>query len=234
MTNILEIKNLSKSYNNKPALINVSFDLPQGKIAGLLGPNGSGKTTLIKIVTGLLSRYEGSVTIMGNPPGALANADISYLPDKAHLPTWLTVNQGVNFFEDFYNDFDRERAEEMLNTMKIPMESKLKHLSRGQQEKVQMSLVMSRNAKIYILDEPIGAVDPASRDFIIETILKNRRPIGSILLSTHIISDIEQILDIAVFLKEGEVLISGCAEELKKERENSLDGIFREVFKHVV
>jgi len=233
MENLIEIQNLGKSYGKKTALKDVSLNIEGGKIIGLLGPNGSGKTTLIKLIMGLLPEYAGSISILGFPPGDRANAHISFLPDVCHVPTWFTVNKSIDFFRDFYKDFDYARAEEMLDTMKIPRKSKIKTLSRGMQEKVNLSLVMSRRAKLYILDEPIGAVDPASREFIIDTILRHMPEGSSILLSTHIISDIESILDKVIFLKEGTIVISDDAEKIREERGLSLDQLFREVFKNV-
>ena len=233
MDNILQISNLSKYYGKFQALKDVNLDIPKGKIVGVLGPNGSGKTTLIKTVMGLLSDYEGDVRIMGEKPGHTANPHISYLPDRSHIPTWFTVSQAMKFFSDYYNDFDKTHARAMLESMKIPLGMKIKSLSRGMQEKVQLSLVMSRRAGLYVLDEPIGAVDPASREFIIETILKNFPEGGSILLSTHIIADIESILDIAVFLKEGEIVMHDEVDKIREEQGASLDGLFREVFRNV-
>ncbi|MCL1935635.1 MAG: ABC transporter ATP-binding protein [Defluviitaleaceae bacterium] len=234
MSNILELKNVSKKYSKNFALNNVNFNIEKGCIMGLLGPNGSGKTTLIKIITGLLTNYSGDVLINDNSPGYFANKYISYLPDKQHIPTWLKVKESIKFFEDFYEDFDKERAADMISKMDVPFDSKIKNLSRGQIEKVTLSLVMSRRAKLYILDEPIGAVDPASRDFIIETILKNAGNESSILISTHIISDVEPILNKAIFLKKGEVILSGDVESIRKEQQKSIDEIFREVFKNVI
>jgi ABC-2 type transport system ATP-binding protein len=228
---ILQISNLNKFYGKTQALNGVSFDIPKGKIVGVLGPNGSGKTTLIKTVMGLLSDYDGDVSIAGEKPGHLANASISYLPDKSHIPAWFTVNRALNFFADFYADFDKDRAESMLRSMSIPLDKKIKALSRGMQEKVSLSLVMSRRAELYVLDEPIGAVDPASREFIISTILQNFHEEGAILLSTHIISDIEQILDVAIFLKEGEIVLNDEVENIREDNGDSLDGLFREVFR---
>jgi len=232
MDNILEINNLTKNYGRNFAVNNISFKIPAGKKVGLLGPNGSGKTTLIKTVMGLLSGHSGEVSVCGIPAGTEANKNISYLPDVTHIPTWFRVRQALDFFADFYQDFDKLRAEEMLTTMGIPFGGTIKSLSRGMQEKVQLALVMSRRAKLYILDEPIGAVDPASREFIIETIVKNFPSDSSILLSTHIIADIEPILDTAIFLKDGEVILHNEVESLRQEKNTSLDGLFREVFRH--
>ncbi|MCL2397543.1 MAG: ABC transporter ATP-binding protein [Defluviitaleaceae bacterium] len=234
MEKILEINGLHKNYGKTHAVKGISLDVEKGKIVGLLGPNGSGKTTIIKTIMGLLSDYDGNVAIAGTTPGVAANENISYLPDVSHIPNWFKVNQAISFFADFYKDFDAKRAENMLDSMNIPRDKKIKALSRGMQEKVQLSLVMSRRAKLYILDEPIGAVDPASREFIISTILKNFNEEGAILLSTHIIADIEPILDVAVFLKEGQIVLNDDVEKIREEKGMSLDQLFREVFKNVV
>ena len=183
---------------------------------------------------GLLGDCQGDILVQGEAAGAKANQHISYLPDKNHIPIWLTVNQAIALFADFYQDFATAHAEEMLTTMGIPLNKKIKALSRGMQEKVQLSLVMSRRTSLYILDEPIGAVDPASRDFIIATILKNFPESSSILLSTHIIADIEPILDMAIFLREGEIMLKDDVDKIREEKGASLDQLFREVFKNVV
>lgn len=229
---LLKLENLSKKYGAVTALDNISLTIAPGQIVGLLGPNGSGKTTLIKTITGLLTDYSGQVNITGTPPGYLANSHIAYLPDRAHVPVWLKVSQAVELFADFYADFDKTRAIHMLETMKIPPHMRLKQLSRGQGEKVQLSLVMSRRAKLYILDEPIGAVDPASRDFILDIILKNYNRDASMLISTHIISDIESILDRAIFLRDGKVIIQGEADDIREAHGASLDSVFRQVFRN--
>jgi len=233
LESILEINGLSYSYGRHLALSNLSLSLPKGKIVGLLGPNGSGKTTLIKVIMGLINGYKGEVRITGEAPGIQANPHISYLPDRNHIPSWLTASQAMNMFADFYSDFDKDRANDMLTRMKISPNTKIKNLSRGTQEKVQLAIVMSRRTKLYILDEPLGAVDPASREFIVNTILKNYPEDATILLSTHIISDIEPVLDIAIFLKEGEIVISDEADKIREEHGKSLDGLFREVFRNV-
>ena len=233
MNNALEIKDLTKRYGGFTAVQGCTFNVERGKIVGLLGPNGSGKTTIIKTIMGLMADYDGSVVVAGHTPGYIANTYISYLPDTAHIPRWLTVNQSIKFFEDFYADFDAGRARGMLTQMKIPLDKRLKQLSRGMQEKVSLSLMMSRRAKLYILDEPIGAVDPASREFIIETILQNFDEDAAILLSTHIIADIEPILDRAIFLREGELVLDEDVDKIREEKGQSLDQLFREVFKNV-
>ncbi|MCL2375953.1 MAG: ABC transporter ATP-binding protein [Defluviitaleaceae bacterium] len=234
MEKILQISNLTKSYGKTQAVRDITFDVKKGSIVGLLGPNGSGKTTIIKTIMGLLSDYGGNVSIKGEAPGPIANSRISYLPDVAHIPTWFKVSRAIAFFADFYEDFDAVRAEAMLAAMKIPLDKKIKSLSRGMQEKVQLSLVMSRRADLYVLDEPIGAVDPASREFIIDTILKNFDGEGAILLSTHIVADIEPILDVAIFLREGEIILHDDVDKIREEKATSLDQLFREVFKNVV
>jgi len=233
MGKILTISNLNKNYGSFRAVKDLSFDIEKGKIVGLLGPNGSGKTTIIKTIMGLMSDYSGDVSIVGEQPGNIANKHIAYLPDAAHIPRWLRVDQAIQLFIDFYEDFDSNRAKDMLTRMQIPLDKKLKALSRGMQEKVNLSLVMSRRAKLYVLDEPIGAVDPASREFIIETILKNFDENGSMLISTHIIADIEPILDRAIFLREGELVMNNEVEKIREEKGQSLDELFREVFKNV-
>ena len=232
MQNILEINGLNKFYGKEQVLKDLNLKIEPGKIVGLLGPNGSGKTTLIKTIMGLITDFEGDIAIAGNAPGEAANSFISYLPDQAHMPKWLKVRECITLFSDFYNDFDAQKAEEMLAKMQIPLHKPLKALSRGMQEKVSLSLIMSRAARLYILDEPIGAVDPASREFILETILTNFDQSGSVLLSTHIIADIEPILDRAFFLREGEVILDGYVDEIREEKGQSLDELFREVFRN--
>ncbi|MCL1988067.1 MAG: ABC transporter ATP-binding protein [Firmicutes bacterium] len=231
-TEILDIQNVSKSYGKNTALQDVNFSISAGKIVGLLGPNGSGKTTLIKIIMGLLSDYTGTAHINGESPSSATNAVISYLPDKFHIPSWLTVRQSVKLFADFYTDFESDRANNMLEAMKIPLNKKIKSLSRGMREKAGLSLVMSRRAKLFVLDEPIGAVDPAGRDFIIETILGNFSRESAILLSTHIIADIEPILDTAIFIKDGVIVLNEEVDKIRQEQNTSLDQLFREMFAH--
>lgn len=229
--NTVEMQNLSKFYGDKQALRDVTLSVPPGKIVGLLGPNGSGKTTMIKILTGLISDYKGSINIEGLTPGPESNAQVSYLPDRAVLPTWLSVKDSIKYFQDFYMDFDTERAEKMLDSMGIDKKKRLKVLSKGMKEKLQLALVMSRRARLYVLDEPIAAVDPAARDYIIRTIIQNFGEESSVLLSTHLISDIEPILDYVIFLKEGEVVLFEEAESIRQRTGQSIDQLFREVFK---
>ncbi|MCL2187845.1 MAG: ABC transporter ATP-binding protein [Defluviitaleaceae bacterium] len=237
MHNVLEITNLHKKYGRSPAVNGVTFSVKAGSIVGLLGPNGSGKTTLIKTIMGLLPSYTGDISITGengakHKPGPGANASISYLPDVSHIPTWFTPLQAMQFFADFYADFDRTRAEEMLTAMHIPLRKRLSALSRGMQEKVQLALVMARRAGLYVLDEPIGAVDPASREYILNTIITHHAPESAILLSSHIISDIEPVLDVAIFLQNGKIHLMEEADALRESRGMSLDQLFREEFRH--
>lgn len=231
MSNILDITGLSKRYGGTQALKSVTLSVPEDRIVGLLGPNGSGKTTLIKIVTGLLSNYEGTVSIDGSAPGRQSKAIVSYLPDRPCLPSWMKVSDAVAFFADFYADFDRTKANAMLRTMKVDENKKVRSLSKGMHEKLQLSLVMSRRARLYVLDEPLAGVDPASRDFILSTILTNYCEKSSILISTHIISDVESIFDDVIFLKEGVVELCGDAESIRTKHQQSIDQLFREVFK---
>jgi len=233
MNHLVKIENLQKRYGQKVALKNVNLEIQEGEIVGLLGPNGSGKSTLIKVLMGLLPDYNGEITINNVSTGELGNQCIAYLPDKSHIPIWFTVKEAVNFFKDFYPDFNAERAYGMLESMEIPTNKRIKHLSRGMQEKVGLALTMSRRAKLYILDEPIGAVDPASRDFIVDTILKNYDKESAILFSSHNISDIESILDRAIFLKKGEIILNDEVSVIRQQNEKSLDELFREVFKNV-
>lgn len=228
---MLELHSVSKQYGGKQALKNVSLCAPAGKIVGLLGPNGSGKTTMIKIITGLITDYTGGVTINGMPPGPLTCSQISYLPDRAVLPGWLTVNEAVRLYKDFYADFDTVRAGEMLSGMGIDTRKRIKTLSKGMTEKLQLALVMSRRAKLYVLDEPIAAVDPAAREFILRTIIGNFGDESAILLSTHLISDIESVLDQVIFLREGEVALSEEADGVRARTGQSVDQVFREAFR---
>ena len=228
---ILECKNLSKTYSKVKALNDFSVTLESGKIVGLLGPNGSGKTTLIKLINGLLTPDTGSVTICGNVPGPKSKALVAYLPDNIYLNTWMTVQQIVDYFTDFYEDFRRPLALEMLERLGISSKSKLKTLSKGNKEKVCLILTMSRNAKLYVLDEPIAGVDPAARDYVISTIINNYNPDATVLISTHLIADVEQILDEVIFIQFGKVLLHKSVDTIREENGKSVDELFREVFK---
>lgn len=228
---ILECKGLSKRFGAVTALDGISFTIEPGRIVGLLGPNGSGKTTLIKLANGLLVPTAGELWINGRAPGKESHAMVSYLPERTSLPLWMTVKQLQDFYEDFYADFQRERSEEMLDRLEISAKQRMKHMSKGTREKVQLILAMSRAAKLYLLDEPIGGVDPAARDYILSTILNNYSRDATVILSTHLIGDIEPILDEAVFLKDGRVFAHRNAEELRETEGMSVDAYFREVFK---
>lgn len=231
MSALLECKDITKSYSGHKALQNVNFTLKRGCITGLLGPNGSGKTTLIKIINGLLVPTSGTVLINGNEPGIETKKVISYLPERTYLPNWMSVEQTFHFFGDFYTDFDKNKAHDMLRRLNISPTSKLKTLSKGNKEKIQLILVMSRNADLYCLDEPIGGVDPASRDYILNTIISNYNNNASILISTHLITDIENVLDDVIFMKEGNTLFHSSVDEVRMKEQKSIDGLFREVFK---
>ena len=231
MSEIVRCQNLTKRYGNLVALNRVNFTLESGKIVGLLGPNGSGKTTLIKLLNGLLTPTEGQIQIAGHPIGVESKKLVAYLPDNSYLNSWMTVKQIVAYFADFYEDFRSEVAYEMLARLDITPERKLKTLSKGNKEKVCLILVMSRNARLYVLDEPIAGVDPAARDYVISTIINNYNPEATVMISTHLIADIEQILDEVVFLKEGNVVLQKTVDEIRTEHEKSVDELFREVFK---
>ena len=231
METVRSTSGLSMRYTNKLALDKLTLDLPQGKIVGLLGPNGSGKTTFIKLAAGLLTPTEGTITICGQSIGPATKAIVSYLPDRPYFSRQMTVAQQLDFFQDFYADFDRSRAETMLDALGIRLDAKFRTLSKGTQEKVQLVLVMSRRAKLYLLDEPIGGVDPAARDYILNTIISNYDPRATILISTHLISDVERVLDEFIFLYQGNVVRSGNADETREETGKSLDELFREVFR---
>ena len=228
---VLEIKGLNKSYGKKTALTDINLELERGKIVGLLGPNGSGKTTLIKLINGLLTANSGIITVDGNPIGEKSRLSVSYLPDKTYLPDWMKVKDVMRMFEDFYENFDIKKAEDMLGKLNINGEERLKALSKGTKEKVQLILVMSRSAKLYLLDEPIGGVDPAARDYILNTIITTYNPDASVVISTHLISDIEKVLDEAVFINNGSIVLHDTVDNIREKEGKSVDGYFREVFK---
>ncbi len=231
MGEILRCENLTKRYGSNAALNDISLTLESGKIVGLLGPNGSGKTTLIKLINGLLTPTSGKLFIQGNEPGVVTKSKVAYLPDSIYLNTWMTVKQIVNYFADFYEDFHPERAYEMLERLGITPKMRLKTLSKGNKEKVCLILVMSRDAKLYVLDEPIAGVDPAARDYVISTILNNHNPEATVLISTHLISDIEKVLDEVIFIQQGRILLQKSVEAIREENNKSVDELFREVFR---
>ena len=228
---ILECKQLTKSYGRAPALEGVSFAIEPGRIVGLLGPNGSGKTTLIKLANGLLTPDGGEIRIDGKAPGRETHAMVSYLPERTAIPTWMSAGQLMDFYEDFYPDFRRQAAEEMLHHLNIQPKQRIKQMSKGTREKVQLIMVMSRAARLYLLDEPIGGVDPAARDYILSTILHNYSEDAALMLSTHLIGDIEKVLDEVILLQDGKVLRQAAVDELREETGESVDAYFREVYK---
>lgn len=228
---ILECKDLKKIFGTKKALKGINLKFPRGKIVGLLGPNGSGKSTLIKLANGLLTPTSGEILINGEKPGVNSKAVVSYLPERTYLNDWMKVKELVHFFSDFYKDFDTERAYKMLESLKINPEEKLKTLSKGTKEKVQLILVMSRRAQIYFLDEPIAGVDPAARDYILNTIINNYDTNATIVICTHLIRDIERILDDVIFISYGEIYLQKTVDEIREEEGKSVDALFREVFK---
>jgi ABC-2 type transport system ATP-binding protein len=228
---VLECKDLSKHYKGVAALDEVNINLKSGSITGLLGPNGSGKTTLIKLVNGLLQPSTGNILVCGEPIGPETKALVSYLPDRVCLDSRMKVEDAMDFYADFYDDFDRDVATKMIKNLSLDPAKRLKTLSKGNQEKVQLILVMSRRAKLYLLDEPIGGVDPAARDYILNTILANYSGNATVLISTHLIQDVEQILNDIIFLKEGKVVLEGSANEIRAEKNMSIDMLFREVFR---
>lgn len=227
----LECRGLSKYFGTNPALHDFSISLPAGKIIGLLGPNGSGKTTLLKLACGLLTPTEGEIFVCGHKPGIESKALVSYLPERTYLPDWMTVTDCLNYFQDFYADFDYERAVAMLQNLQIPAGARMKTLSKGTKEKVQLVMVMSRRAQIYLLDEPIGGVDPAARDYILNTILKNYSEDSTVLISTHLISDVEKVLDEFLFIQNGQLVSYASTDSLREDLGKSIDQYFREVFR---
>lgn len=231
MNAILECNNLKKSFGANKALAGIDLKVERGRIVGLLGPNGSGKTTLIKLANNLLTPDEGNITIGGKKPGVETKRIVSYLPEKTYLNNWMRVQQIIEFFADFYADFKPEKAYDMLSRLNINPHDRLKSLSKGNKEKVQLILVMSRDAELYLLDEPIGGVDPAARDYILETIISNYSENATVIISTHLISDIEKILDDVIFIKEGRVILTSTVDSIRDEKGKSVDALFREVFK---
>ena len=232
MEPIFQCTNLSKVYpGGRQALANVTLSVEPGHIVGLLGPNGSGKSTLIKLLSGLLTPSSGEVRVAGMVPGVQTKALVSYLPEQTYLNDWMTVRDLLSFFEDFYADFDKAKAYDMLQRLQILSDERLRTMSKGTKEKVQLILVMARNARLYLLDEPIGGVDPAARDYILQTILQNYSENATVLLSTHLIADIESILDEALFISHGGIALQANVDEIREQKGESVDAFFREVFK---
>lgn len=231
MSAILECKKVSKKFGALNALSNVSLTIERGRIVGLLGANGSGKTTLIKLINGLLTPSGGEILINGLNPGVESKKIVSYLPDKNYLSDWMTSKDLFKLFSDFYADFSVEKANDMQQRLQLDPNQKLKHMSKGTKEKIQLILVMSRNADLYCLDEPIGGVDPASRDYILNTIISSYNPNASIIISTHLIADVESVLDDVIFIQRGEISLTSSVDEIRERQGKTVDELFREVFK---
>ncbi len=228
---LLECKHLYKEFDGKTILKNINLTIPKGKIIGLLGKNGTGKTTLIKLINDLLTPTKGEILINGEKPGVNTKKIISYLPERTYLDKSMTVRQVIKFFSEFYENFNQEKAIALVKDLDLELEKKLGKMSKGMQEKVQLILVMSREADLYILDEPLGGVDPATRDYILDTILSNFNEGSSVIISTHLISDIERILDEVIFIDKGEIILTSSADELRNQEKASVDEIFRRRFK---
>ena len=228
---LLKITDLSKSFDNKEVLKNINLTISGGKIIGLLGKNGAGKTTLIKLINDLLTPTSGEILVNGKPIGVESKKVISYLPERTYLNKEMKVSEVVDYFKDFYDDFDEKRAARLLKDLDLDINQKLSKMSKGMQEKVQLVLVMSRDADLYILDEPLGGVDPATRDYILDTILSNFREGASVIISTHLISDIERILDEVIFIDKGRLVLKEDADKLRNKEKGSIDEIFRRMFK---
>ena len=228
---ILQCKSLSKRYGSTEALKSIDLELEAGKIVGLLGPNGSGKTTFIKLANGLLKPSEGEMLIEGLNPGKETKAMVAYLPDRDFLPEYMSVGQLINYYSDFFEDMNTSKAEKMLDNLDIDKDMKLKKMSKGTKEKVQLILTMSRDAKVYFLDEPMAGVDPAARDYILRTIITNYNPDALVIISTHLIADVENVLDDVVFIKDGRIVFHREADIIREQEGKSIDGLFREVFK---
>ena len=228
---ILECRELTKYFDSSLALDHVSLTVEPGRIVGLLGPNGSGKSTLIKLANGLLVPSSGAVTIDGHAPGPETKELVSYLPERTYLSGWMNVVQLLDFFCDFYPDFDRDAAEHMLTALEISPKLRIRQMSKGTREKVQLIMVMSRAARLYLLDEPIGGVDPATRDYILSTIISNYNPDAAVVISTHLIADVEKVLDEVVFIDRGHLVLQSSVDQIREEKGMSVDALFREVFK---
>jgi ABC-2 type transport system ATP-binding protein len=231
MDNILETESLSKSYFKNKALKEVTMNIKPGSVLGLLGPNGSGKTTFLKIIAGILNPSSGKILIDGHIPGVYTKAIVSYLPDNEYLLKWMKVKDAIKYFKDFYNDFDEKKAYDLLEFMKLDANSRVKSLSKGMKEKLKLTLVLSRKAKLYVLDEPLGGVDPVAREKILDSIISSFNEDSAMIITTHLVNDIERIFDEVAFISEGEIVLNGNAEDLRTSRNKSIDELYREVFK---
>lgn len=231
MENILECQNLVKFFPGCLALNSVNLAVPKGRIVGLLGPNGSGKSTMIKLANGLITPTSGKILINGMEPGTETKKIVSYLPERTYLNDWMNVNNIIDFFGDFYQDFNKQKAYDMLRRLGVDPALRLKTMSKGTKEKVQLILVMSREAELYLLDEPIGGVDPAARDYILDTIISNYSENATILISTHLIADVEKVLDEVVFINQGNIVLVSTVDDIREKENKSVDALFREVFK---
>ena len=231
MQSLIECHDLVKSFPGCQALRGINLQIPSGRIVGLLGPNGSGKSTLLKLCNGLLVPDSGQLLICGMVPGVETKKVVSYLPERTYLSDWMSVRQMIRFFEDFYEDFEAARAYDMLSRLNINPSQRIKTMSKGTREKVQLILVMSRRAQLYLLDEPIGGVDPAARDFILNTNIGNDNPEGSVLISTHLIADVEQVLDDVIFINNGTIVLCDSVDNIRAQQDKSVDMLFREVFR---
>lgn len=231
MDTLVKVSNLEKSYFNKKALKGINLDIKKGKIIGLLGPNGSGKTTFLKIAAGILRQSSGEILIDGKKPGVYTKALVSYLPDKDYLFKWMKIKDAINFFNDMYKDFDKEKSIELLKFMNLEIDSKITSLSKGMSEKLYLTLTLSRKAKVYILDEPLGGVDPTTREKILDAILNNYSEESSMIITTHLVNDIERLFDDVAFISQGEIVLTGNAEDLRTQKGMSIDELYREVFK---
>ena len=228
---VFQCNDLSKTYGRTRALEGVNLSIAPGRIVGLLGPNGSGKTTLIKLANGLLTPSGGSLSVCGEAVGKNSRALVSYLPERTSVPLWMTAEQLLDFYGDFYPDFRRDAAEEMLSALGIAPKQRIRQMSKGTREKVQLIVTMSRRARLYLLDEPIGGVDPATRDYILSTIITNYDPDAAVVISTHLIADVERVLDDVIFLNQGRVVLQSSVDEIREREGKSVDQLFREVFK---
>lgn len=230
MENIVEIKGLTKTYGNKKALNGIDLNIRKGKVVGILGPNGSGKTTLIKILSGILQQSKGEAYIDGKKPGSYTKSIVSYLPDRNFLYDWMKIQDAINMFKDFYTDFDEDKADNLLEFMKLERTMKVSNLSKGMKEKLNLTLILSRHAKLYILDEPIAGVDPVARDQILNAIINNYEENSSMIITTHLVRDMENLFDDVVFLSEGDIILEGDAEKLREKKSMQIDDLYKEIF----